>query len=139
MKAVSNPVWVCLKAMIAEKTIKEEYTNKNYSNDNYSYICSLRRFLRTWITENFILFRMHAGTSCLTLFRFFTKTSGARSAFRYIAFGFLRHFQCILYYWWRLVAATHIGIVVDANVPLARCWRSRFPICTWKQRMKVTS
>ena len=35
MTAVSNLVWVCWKAMIEEKTIKEEWTNKNYSNDNY--------------------------------------------------------------------------------------------------------
>ena len=46
-KAVSNLVWVCWKAMIEEKTIKEEWTNKNYSNDNCSYICSQRRLLRT--------------------------------------------------------------------------------------------
>ena len=34
--AVSNTVWVDLKAMVTEKTIKEESTDKNYSNDNYS-------------------------------------------------------------------------------------------------------
>ena len=39
LKAVSDTVWVCLKAMITEKTIKEERTNKKYSNDNYSYSC----------------------------------------------------------------------------------------------------
>ena len=38
LKAVSNLVWVCWKAMIKEKTMKEECTSKNYSNDNYSYI-----------------------------------------------------------------------------------------------------
>jgi hypothetical protein len=43
-KAVSHPVWVCWKAMIQEKTVKEERTDKNYSNDNYSYICSQPRF-----------------------------------------------------------------------------------------------
>ena len=30
-------VWVYLKAMIIEKTIKYEPTNKYYFNDNYSY------------------------------------------------------------------------------------------------------
>ena len=30
-------VWVYLKAMIREKTIKYEPTNKYHSNDNYSY------------------------------------------------------------------------------------------------------
>ena len=36
VKAVSNTVWFDLKAMVTEKTIKEESTDKNYSNDNYS-------------------------------------------------------------------------------------------------------
>jgi len=33
-QAVSTTVWVCLKAAIAEKTIKEALIKK-YSNDNY--------------------------------------------------------------------------------------------------------
>mgnify|MGYP006103880281 CR=1 FL=1 len=37
LKPVSNLVWVYLKAMITEKTLKEECTNKIISNDNYSY------------------------------------------------------------------------------------------------------
>ena len=35
-KAVSTTVWICLKAMITEKTIKEESTNKSNFNDNYN-------------------------------------------------------------------------------------------------------
>ena len=35
-KAVSNAVWVCLKAVIVEKTIKEECIDKNCCNDNYN-------------------------------------------------------------------------------------------------------
>ena len=38
LKAVSDTVWVCWKAVIVEKTRKEELIDKNYSNDNYSYI-----------------------------------------------------------------------------------------------------
>ena len=34
-KKVSKTVWVCWKAVIVEKTIKEELIDKNYSNDNY--------------------------------------------------------------------------------------------------------
>ena len=37
LNAVSNPVWVYLKAVIQKKTFKEECTNENYSNDNYNY------------------------------------------------------------------------------------------------------
>ena len=50
-KAVSNPVWVCLKAMILEKTIQEKWTYKKYSNDNYSYIApaSLNTYLYSLI------------------------------------------------------------------------------------------
>ena len=29
-------VWVCLKGMITEKTIKEKWTNKNNFDDNYN-------------------------------------------------------------------------------------------------------
>ena len=35
MKAVSDTVWICLKAMITEKTLKEESSHKNYYDDNY--------------------------------------------------------------------------------------------------------
>ena len=35
-KAVSHAVWVCLKAVIVEKTIKEEWIDKKCSNDNYN-------------------------------------------------------------------------------------------------------
>ena len=34
LKAVSDTVWVCWKAMIEKKTMKEKCTNKDYSNDN---------------------------------------------------------------------------------------------------------
>jgi len=37
LKAVSNTVWVCWKAVIAEKPIKEKRMDQNYSNDNYNY------------------------------------------------------------------------------------------------------
>jgi hypothetical protein len=36
LKPVSNLVWIYLKAMVTEKTLKEECTDKNISNDNYS-------------------------------------------------------------------------------------------------------
>jgi hypothetical protein len=36
LTAVSHTVWVDLKAMVSEKTIKQESTNKIYFNDNYS-------------------------------------------------------------------------------------------------------
>ena len=37
-REVSDTVWVCLKAVITEKTIKEERTNKNDYNDNYNLV-----------------------------------------------------------------------------------------------------
>ena len=52
LKAVSDTVWVCWKAMITEKTIKEECTNKNYFNDNYSYIAHSVRFENLPIMKN---------------------------------------------------------------------------------------
>ena len=36
-KSVSGAVWICLKGMIVEKTIKEESSQKNHYNDNYNY------------------------------------------------------------------------------------------------------
>ena len=42
-KAVSITVWVCWKAVVTEKTIKEKSTNKSNFNDNYSYIASASR------------------------------------------------------------------------------------------------
>ena len=38
LKEVSGTVWVCLKAVIKEKTITEKWTDKNDSNDNYNTI-----------------------------------------------------------------------------------------------------
>ena len=35
-KAVSNTVWVCWKAVITEKSIKEKWMDKKYSNENYN-------------------------------------------------------------------------------------------------------
>ena len=35
-KAVSHAVWVCLKAVIVEKTIKEEWIDKNIFYNNYN-------------------------------------------------------------------------------------------------------
>ena len=35
-REVSDSVWVSLKAVIIEKTLKEEWTKKNNSNDNYN-------------------------------------------------------------------------------------------------------
>ena len=46
-KAVSITVWVCWKAVVTEKTIKEKSTNKSNFNDNYSYIASASRQLLT--------------------------------------------------------------------------------------------
>ena len=40
LKQLVYLVWVCWKAMITEKTIKEEWTNKNYSNNNYRLHCN---------------------------------------------------------------------------------------------------
>ena len=31
-------VWVSLKAMVTEKTLKEELTNKKYFHDNYNLV-----------------------------------------------------------------------------------------------------
>ena len=36
-REVSGTVWVCLKGMITEKTIKEESSQNNHYNDNYNY------------------------------------------------------------------------------------------------------
>jgi hypothetical protein len=36
-RKVRDSVWVCLKAVITEKTLKEESSKKNYFYDNYSY------------------------------------------------------------------------------------------------------
>ena len=36
-KPVSGAVWICLKGMIVEKTIKEESSQNNHYNDNYNY------------------------------------------------------------------------------------------------------
>ena len=35
-RAVSNSVWVCFEAVIIEKTLKEEWTNKTNFDDNYN-------------------------------------------------------------------------------------------------------
>ena len=35
-REVSDIFWVCLIAVITEKTIKEEWTNKNNFDDNYN-------------------------------------------------------------------------------------------------------
>ena len=37
-RKVSDDVWVSLKAVITEKTFKEESTNKNYFYDNYNLV-----------------------------------------------------------------------------------------------------
>ena len=52
-KAVSDTVWVCWKAMIAEKTINEECTNKNYSNDNYRLHFAEQRSLLIYLPLSF--------------------------------------------------------------------------------------
>ena len=36
IEAVSETVWICLKAVIAEKTIKEKWRNKNNFENNYN-------------------------------------------------------------------------------------------------------
>ena len=33
-REVSNIVWICLKSMLLEDTLKEKWTDKNDSNDN---------------------------------------------------------------------------------------------------------
>ena len=53
-KEVSTTVWVCLKAMITEKTLKEECTNKNYSNDNYRLHFADVAYLQVFLSLNFL-------------------------------------------------------------------------------------
>ena len=36
LREVSDSVWVSFEAVIIEKTLKEERTDKKYSNDNYN-------------------------------------------------------------------------------------------------------
>ena len=36
LKEVSDTVWVCLKGMIAEKTLKEESSQNKHYDDNYN-------------------------------------------------------------------------------------------------------
>ena len=36
-REVSGTVWVCLKGMITEKTLKKESSQNNHYNDNYNY------------------------------------------------------------------------------------------------------
>ena len=37
-KETSGTIWVCLKAVIIKKTLKEEWTNKNNFDDNYNLV-----------------------------------------------------------------------------------------------------
>ena len=37
-REVSGTVWVCLKGMITEKTIKKESSQNNHYNDNYNIV-----------------------------------------------------------------------------------------------------
>ena len=37
-RKVSDTVWICFEAVITEKTIKEEWTDKNNSDDNYNLV-----------------------------------------------------------------------------------------------------
>ena len=36
-REVSDSVWVSFEAVIIEKTLKEDWTNKNNFDDNYNY------------------------------------------------------------------------------------------------------
>ena len=38
LRKFSDSVWVCFEAVIIEKTLKEEWTNKNHFYDNYKTI-----------------------------------------------------------------------------------------------------